>query len=809
MVTEGIGPNRKEGSSNHYIINEKKMNQKFNKLEAHSIWSSAVKSAKRLTGRLVIIAPLLAGSRSLGWVKATFVFVRTVFVIVRHQGYKGAAVRLKSEKLLLEKWLAQDFATVPQDLGPAIARTRSGIPRSIPAHHRKRIKSGDKGAIRLWLGLFTLYRVLPFKGKHSVKTIVTPGVALKPGLVKEWKRFCYLFWSELGRDFGVTPLRVGKTPKGSSFFPTLAAVMVPLLKSGPNTAWAWTTGDPDNCFNSSRFFVDLAIWRVQTVNWRKVIELCQLTGSEHLVKGDHAPLVYNLATSEGLGDIRGPVGASYVTKNGKKVSEVFPGITPGVDPGPQLGGLGRLATKAEPGKVRVFAMVDSFTQWVLRPLHLYLFKSVLKKIPQDGLYDQIAPAKRLVKVMRERGLSRVYSFDLSAATDRLPVSLQEDLLGVMVSLRMGSLWRWFMTERWFRLSPALANASAGAGKGKKVRMVKYAVGQPMGAYSSWAMLAITHHCIIQLCARRAGVTGWFDLYAVLGDDIVIGHPGAAREYKVFMERIGVGINSSKSIIGRNLTFEFAKRFFWHGEDITPLPLSGLAPGWLALSSVPEIAANLAARGIKFSLYSLGIFVGLGFKAASGLDGKPLKEMSSRARALWLMLSAPGGPFAVSDLATWMCQTRKGQVRQPSVDQIAAWVQSLKSRVAKYQLDFLILRAKKALKAYEPVGEGKFGYEEAIRWWRAEVRKVILDPMREKIADVQLALVELAHLKGTDWQGLLSIYQKLEEMEDLFALLPGQLKAKRRQVVNDLPARVREWKRIHRILEASDAPSTEK
>jgi len=784
------------------------MNQKFNKLEAHSIWSSAVKSAKRLAGRLVIVAPLLAGSRSLGWVKATFVFVRTLFVIVRKQGYRGAAQRLKSEKLLLEKWLARDFGTVPQDLGPAIARTRSGIPRSIPAHHRKRIKSGDKGAIRLWLGLFTLYRVLPFKGKHSIATIVKPGVAPRPGLAKEWKGFCYLFWSELGMFHGVTPLRTGKTPKGSSFFPTLAAVMVPLLKSGPNTAWAWTAGDPTNCFNSSRYFVDLAIWRVETSYWRKVIEMCQLTGSEHLVKGDHAPLVYNLSTSEGLGDIRGPVGSTWITKDGKRVREVFPGEQPGA-PRPQLGGLGRLATKAEPGKVRVFAMVDSLTQWVLRPLHLYLFNSVLKKIPQDGLYDQIAPAKRLVKVMRSKGLSRVYSFDLSSATDRLPVWLQEDLLGVMTSLRMGSLWRWFMTERWFRLPPALANASAGPGKGKKVKLVKYAVGQPMGAYSSWAMLAITHHCIIQLCARRAGVTGWFDLYAILGDDIVIGHPNVAREYKVFMEKIGVGINSSKSIIGRDLTFEFAKRFFWHGEDITPLPLSGLAPGWLALSSVPEIAANLAARGISVSLFSLGIFIGLGFKAASGLDGKPLKKMSSRARALWLMLSAPGGPFGVSDFPTWMCQTRKGEVRSPRVDQITPWVQSLKSRVAKYQLDFLIQRAKRALKAYEPVGEGKFGYEEAIRWWRAEVRKVILDPMREKIADVQLALVELAHLKGTDWQGLLSIYQKLQEMEDLFALLPGQLKPKRRQVANLLPARVREWKKIQKILEASDAPSNEK
>jgi len=771
------------------------MNQKFNKLEAHSIWSSAVKSAKRLAGRLVIVAPLLAGSRSLGWVKATFVFVRTVFVMKQGQGWKGAAMRLKSEKLLLEKWLAGDHVAVPQDLGPAIARTRSGIPRSIPGHHRRRIKSGDKGAIRLWLGLFTLYRVLPFPGKYSVKTIVTPGVTIPEGLMKEWKGFTNLFAFELKTLWGVAPLAVGKTPKGSSFFPTLAAVMVPLLKSGPNTAWAWTAGDPDNCFNSSRFFVDCAIWRVQTATWRKVIELCQLTGSEHLVRGDHAPLVYNLATTE-LGDIVGPAGKEWVGGDGVSRRLDTKGPVSSGGSGPVMG---RLATKSEPGKVRVFAMVDSLTQWLLRPLHLYLFKQVLARIPQDGLFDQIAPAKKLVKVMRERGLSRVYSFDLSAATDRLPVVLQEHLLSALTSLRLGALWSWFMTARWFQLSPALRNSTFGKSRASGTGYIKYAVGQPMGAYSSWAMLAICHHCIVQLCARRVGVTGWFDLYAILGDDIVIGHPKVAREYRVFMEKIGVGINSSKSIYGRRLTFEFAKRFFLHGEDITPLPLSGLAPGWLALSSVPEIAANLAARGIRLSLFSIGIFVGLGFKAASGLEGKPLKRMSTRARALWLMLSVPGALFGVSDWVSWMCQTRRGELVVPDVQKIAAWAQSLKSRVAKYQLDFLIRRAKKALKAYEPIGEGKFGYEEAIRWWRAEVRKVILDPMREKIADVQLALVELAHLKVTDWQGLLSIYQHLEAMEDLFALLPGQLKAKRRQVVNFLPARVREWKRIRGIL----------
>lgn len=35
--------------------------------------------------------------------------------------------------------------------------------------------------------------------------------------------------------------------------------------------------------------------------------------------------------------------------------------------------------------------------------------------------------------------------------------------------------------------------------------IRYAVGQPMGALSSWAMLALTHHFIVQYAAYRTGI----------------------------------------------------------------------------------------------------------------------------------------------------------------------------------------------------------------------------------------------------------------------------------------------------------------
>lgn len=94
--------------------------------------------------------------------------------------------------------------------------------------------------------------------------------------------------------------------------------------------------------------------------------------------------------------------------------------------------LGKLGTKIEPaGKVRVFALVDLYTQLVLRPLHL-MVQDILRAIPQDGTFDQVSPGVALGKWMRENNRKWVASYDLSAATDRLPISLQQVLLQFVI-----------------------------------------------------------------------------------------------------------------------------------------------------------------------------------------------------------------------------------------------------------------------------------------------------------------------------------------------------------------------------------------
>jgi hypothetical protein len=132
--------------------------------------------------------------------------------------------------------------------------------------------------------------------------------------------------------------------------------------------------------------------------------------------------------------------------------------------------LGKLGLKNEPaGKVRVFAMVDPITQWMLRPLHKCIF-SFLRKIPMDGTFDQIKPLVRLLS-MNPKSL---HSFDLTAATDRLPLILQEQLMAQLIGKEMAKHWSNLLVSRPYLL------------KGKPLY---YGAGQPMGALSSWAMLA--------------------------------------------------------------------------------------------------------------------------------------------------------------------------------------------------------------------------------------------------------------------------------------------------------------------------------
>ena len=97
-----------------------------------------------------------------------------------------------------------------------------------------------------------------------------------------------------------------------------------------------------------------------------------------------------------------------------------------VGTGLTLAPIGQLSTKKEAaGKIRVFAMVDIWTQSALKPLHDYLF-SFLRSLPNDGTFDQHASVKRCME--KSKVSNQSFGYDLSAATDRLPIAIQVSIL---------------------------------------------------------------------------------------------------------------------------------------------------------------------------------------------------------------------------------------------------------------------------------------------------------------------------------------------------------------------------------------------
>jgi hypothetical protein len=136
----------------------------------------------------------------------------------------------------------------------------------------------------------------------------------------------------------------------------------------------------------------------------------------------------------------------------------------------------------------------------------------------------------------------------------------------------------------------------------------------MGALSSWGMLALTHHVLVQIAASWSGRTLPFKDYALLGDDFVIWCKSTARNYLMIMKGLGLEVNLFKSIISKKgLGLEFAKRtiLFRDGvdTDVSPIPLK-------EYSAALETSASFVAFTKKYNLPDNVIrsLLGLGYKS---------------------------------------------------------------------------------------------------------------------------------------------------------------------------------------------------
>lgn len=231
-------------------------------------------------------------------------------------------------------------------------------------------------------------------------------------------------------------------------------------------------------------------------------------------------------------------------------------------------------------KMRVIAMLDYYSQLFLKPIHNHLFKC-LKELPCDRTFTQDPAFEN-----RINGNHRLWSLDLSAATDRFPIKLQEKLIRAIFGYDVSSNWVNILTNRDFTYKGATDIHNTN---------YRYSVGQPMGAYSSWAAFTLSHHLCVHWCAHLEGYSiGTFKNYILLGDDIVINHNGVSKRYIILMRKLGVDISMAKTHVS-NRTYEFAKRWISNGNEITGIPMGGVVRNYNSPKSVLTIFYDYITR----------------------------------------------------------------------------------------------------------------------------------------------------------------------------------------------------------------------
>lgn len=459
-------------------------------------------------------------------------FSTYLLVMTRRHGAEFTVKYLKACNLALSKFVAGEPFKSLRDIEPDLPLPRlvNGLPAIIGTRDRRSLRNNNIGVFRLYATLFSLYRVISIPGKLKLNTITDPftGSPLFLKMVENWLE-----------NNSLTALQAFKNKV--DFVRTGKFVMSE--NSSPFSSKSWTG-----------MVADLSLLQAYPLIFKSFLVVLERTCTQELVSfvKELAPLVPN-ALSQRFDNLPSKIlfkKIRYQIGDSELLREGF--------------GIGQLATKLEAaGKIRVFAMVDSWTQTACQSLHNYLME-LLNAIPNDGSKDHGAAFERASRKAVE--FNCCFGYDLSAATDRLPLSLQVKILSKLFDPIFASNWANLLVGRTYTLySPKKKNQV------ESVDFLKYAVGQPMGAKSSWTMLALTHHMIMQFCAWELGFRNkWEERYEIVGDDIVIFDEALALKYLFVMKNIGVPINTSKSVVARKYPVcEFVKRISIKGKEITP------------------------------------------------------------------------------------------------------------------------------------------------------------------------------------------------------------------------------------------------
>lgn len=580
-------------------------------------------------------------------VTAICIFSFRVYKIYKHEGSKGVVLFLKNSQVLIQQSLAGYKLESQNPLKRRIRVDRTGIPLWIPLSHRSILRlRKDIGLVRFWLTLTGLYRVISCPPNLDLSSITSDGPdlgrTLTPDLLDSFQTVLMRFWGSIGLE------------KWQERWFNSEFTLFPIGKSNPQTSNSvWVTimheGAPFHLGSKVIASTWWSIWSSARVWMAKDSEVSKAL-LPHLmrflkgVKGGHWFLMtlWYAAFSD-------PVKPELLKWSKKQLHMSWSRFKSFLDTNflHYSKYIGKLGFKDEPaGKVRVFAMVDVWTQWVMFPLHK-LIQDILRALPEDATFDQVGRLEGKLKSVMKKGRRKpkAFSFDLSSATDRLPLDIQRTILSPLIGSEQAYSWGSILVNREYYIS---SHNREKYGIPESTLALSYAVGQPMGALSSWVMLALSHHLIIQWAAFTCRRSEWdyiFRDYIVLGDDVVIFDPYvASRYYHIMVNILGVKIGLAKSIIARNSwTLEFAKRYYLGGSSANMVPFRDILVTQLSTAVMSEFQLK---HKLSFNHYLK--LRSMGYKARSKITAN-LWNMPSRLRTYVVLQEYPK-----RDFLDWIC-----------------------------------------------------------------------------------------------------------------------------------------------------------
>jgi len=305
---------------------------------------------------------------------------------------------LKASQLAIQKVIAGEPFSSLKEIEPDYnlpRLARCGLPHVIRSRDRRALLSGSANVIRMYLTLFGIYRVISTDLQPKLNSITDTFNGNRAFLSASLPWFTRHSEAKLGGPIDPDSITVKKFRL--------------IEKASPSNSSSWRGMITDLVFLSRNTVVNSAILKYLELTYSGyILEYFERMQQESLSQ----EMPHTLPTKSSM---------DVFTLNTK-----YPLWYP----------IGQLSFKKEAaGKLRIFALVDGWTQTILGPLHEQMFK-ILKRLPNDGTFDQDASFKRCQEKVSRLGVA--YGYDLSAATDRLPMDLQVAIMTSLVGSEIAS-----------------------------------------------------------------------------------------------------------------------------------------------------------------------------------------------------------------------------------------------------------------------------------------------------------------------------------------------------------------------------------